>query len=564
MPLKLGEMLIQAGVITEEQLRKALAEQKRTGGRLGSTLIRLGFAAEEDVTECLGKQYGVPSVNLAEHEIDRSVLRLIPATVAEKYEVVPLSRDGKTINVVMANPQNLFAIEDIKFTTGFEVRPMVASESSIKNAIEQYYHHQAVLDRVMSEMEKTEGVEVLEDKSDEEVGDLAAQVQSGPVVQLVNKILVDAVDKQVSDIHVEPYEKELRIRYRIDGILHEAMKPPWNLRKAIISRVKIMSKLKIAEKRLPQDGRISVKIRGKPVDFRVSTVPTMWGEKISLRVLDRSVVSFDLDVLGFGESSLIEYNKAIKNPFGIVLVTGPTGCGKTTTLYATLSKINSSEVNIITAEDPIEYSLLGVNQVQMKEQVGLTFVSALRSYLRQDPNIIMVGEIRDHETAEIAIRASLTGHLVLSTVHTNSAPATITRLINMGVEPFLIASTLTLVESQRLVKKICSHCKEPHDVAPEYLTGLGIDPADLDGGTIYKGKGCGHCHNTGYRGRTGIFEVMPVTPRLREMILDRTPTDQLYQEAEDEGMVPLRKAALLKLKGGEIDLDEVIRETMER
>lgn len=564
MAQRLGEMLILAGVITEEQLNQALAEQKRSGGRLGSVLIKLEFASEEQITEYLGKQYGVPSVNLGEHEVDRSVLRLIPATVAEKYEVVPLSREGKIINVVMANPANLFAIEDIKFTTGFEVRPMVAAEHAIKRAIEHYYHHQAVLDRVMSEMEKTEGVEVLGDKEEVEVGDLAAQVQSGPVVQLVNKILVDAVDKQVSDIHVEPYEKDLRIRFRIDGILHEVMKPPHNLRKAIISRVKIMAKLKIAEKRLPQDGRISVRIRGRPIDFRVSTVPTMYGEKVSLRVLDRSVMAFDLGILGFDEHSLLGYNRAIKNPYGIVLVTGPTGCGKTTTLYATLSKINSPEVNIITAEDPIEYSLLGVNQVQMREQVGLTFASALRSYLRQDPNIIMVGEIRDHETAEIAIRASLTGHLVLSTVHTNSAPATVTRLINMGVEPFLIASTLTLVESQRLVKKICSHCKEPHDVAPEYLKGLGIDPADLDGATIYKGKGCSYCHNTGYRGRTGIFEVMPVTGKLKELILDRAPTDDLSEEAERGGMVPLRKAALLKLKNGIVDLDEVIRETIER
>jgi len=564
MAQKLGEILIRAGVITEEQLNQALAEQKRSGGRLGSVLINLGFAAEEEITEYLGKQYGVPAVNLTEQEIDRSVLRLIPATVAEKYEVIPFSRDGKTINVVMANPANLFAIEDIKFTTGFEVRPMVAAEHSIKRAIEQYYHHQAVLDRVMSEMEKTEGVEVLEDKKEEEGGDLAAQVQSGPVVQLVNKILTDGVDKQVSDIQIEPYEKEMKVRYRIDGILHEVMKPPFNLRKAIISRIKIMSKLKIAEKRLPQDGRISVKIRGKPIDFRISTIPTMWGEKVSLRVLDRSIVSFDLGILGFDEEALLHYNQAIINPYGIVLVTGPTGCGKTTTLYATLSKINSPGVNIITAEDPVEYSLLGVNQVQMKEQVGLNFVSALRSYVRQDPDIIMVGEIRDHETAEIAIRASLTGHLVLSTVHTNSAPATITRLINMGVEPFLIACTLILVESQRLVKKTCTHCREPQKMAPEYLKSLGVDPGDLDGATLYKGRGCSHCHSTGYRGRTGIFEVMPITAKIRELILDRASTDELTDEAEREGMIPLRKAALSKLKKGIIDLDELARETVER
>ncbi len=564
MVVKLGDMLIKAGVITPDQLDEALAEQKKKGGRLGTHIVELGFASEEEVTAFLGKQYGVPTVDLAEHEIDKSVLRLIPPNVAEKYEVIPFARHGKSIRVAMANPADLFAIEDIKFTTGFEVIPMVASESSIKRAIEQYYQHQAMLDTVMSEVERMEGVEVVEEKKDDEMGDLAAQLQSGPVVQLVNKILVDAVDKQVSDVHVEPYERELRVRYRIDGILHEVMNPPWHLRKAIISRMKIMAKLKIAEKRLPQDGRISVKIRGKPVDFRISTIPTMYGEKVSLRVLDRSVTSFDLRALGFEDEALTSYMQAIQNPFGIVLVTGPTGCGKTTTLYATLAEINDPEVNIITAEDPIEYSLVGVNQVGMREQVGLTFASALRSYLRQDPDIMMVGEIRDHETAEIAIRASLTGHLVLSTVHTNSAPATITRLINMGVEPFLIASTINLVESQRLLKKICTRCKEPHEVEPDYLTSLGIDPAELDGATIFKGKGCSYCRNTGYRGRTGIFEVMPVTPKVREMILDRAATDQLYEEARKQGMVTLRRAAICKLKAGVTDVDEVVRETMEQ
>lgn len=564
MVVKLGDMLIKAGVITPDQLDEALAEQKKKGGRLGTYIVELGFASEEEVTAFLGKQYGVPTVDLAEHEIDKSVLRLIPPNVAEKYEVIPFARHGKSIRVAMANPADLFAIEDIKFTTGFEVIPMVASESSIKRAIEQYYQHQAMLDTVMSEVEKMEGVEVVEERKDEDMGDLAAQLQSGPVVQLVNKILVDAVDKQVSDVHVEPYERELRIRYRIDGILHEVMSPPWHLRKAIISRMKIMAKLKIAEKRLPQDGRISVKIRGKPVDFRISTIPTMYGEKVSLRVLDRSVTSFDLKALGFEDEALTSYIQAVKNPFGIVLVTGPTGCGKTTTLYATLAEINDPEVNIITAEDPIEYSLVGVNQVGMREQVGLTFASALRSYLRQDPDIMMVGEIRDHETAEIAIRASLTGHLVLSTVHTNSAPATITRLINMGVEPFLIASTINLVESQRLLKKICTRCKEPHEVEPDYLRSLGVDPAELDGATVFKGKGCSYCHNTGYRGRIGIFEVLPVTPKVREMILDRAATDQLYEEARKQGMVTLRRAAICKLKAGVTDLDEVVRETMEQ
>ncbi|MFQ5906681.1 MAG: GspE/PulE family protein, partial [bacterium] len=491
MATKLGDMLISAGLLTEDQLKAALAEQKRLGGRLGTNLVKLGFLSEDEITKFLQKQYGVPAVNVSDYDIDQSVLDLIPGEVAAKYGCIPLARKGKILTVAMVNPADVFALEDIKFTTGFEVRPVVAAESTILKAIEEFYQAQGMLDEVMKDIGPESGeVEVMErtEEDEDDMTDLGAAVDSAPVVKLVNSILLEAVKRRVSDVHIEPYEKELRIRYRIDGILHEVMRPPYRMRKAIISRLKIMAKLKIAEKRLPQDGRIKVKIGGRPVDLRVSTVPTLFGEKMALRVLDRAATSFDLVSLGFEKESLTEFVKAVSSPFGIVLVTGPTGCGKTTTLYAALHKINSPDVNITTAEDPVEYSLLGINQVQMKEAVGLTFASALRSYLRQDPDIIMVGEIRDQETAEIAIRASLTGHLVLSSVHTNNAAATITRLVNMGVEPFLVASTINCVESQRLVRRVCQSCKEPMKPNPALLQEVGIDPAELEGFTLYKGK----------------------------------------------------------------------------
>jgi type IV pilus assembly protein PilB len=569
MAAKLGDMLIAAGLINEDQLKQALAEQKRAGGRLGTNLVRLGLLSEEEITKFLQKQYGVPAINLSDYDISQTVLDLIPGEVAVKYSLVPVQRQGKMLTVAMANPADVFAIEDIKFTTGFEVKPVVAAESSILKAIEQYYQAQGMLDEVMKEVGGTEEageVEVVEktDEEEDEMTDLAAAVDSAPVVKLVNNILVEAVTRRVSDIHIEPYEKELRVRYRIDGVLHEVMRPPFRLRKAIISRLKIMAKLKIAEKRLPQDGRIKIKIKGRPIDLRVSTVPTLFGEKMALRVLDRAATSFDLATLGFEKDSLTVFNKAIGSPFGIVLITGPTGCGKTTTLYAALNKINSPDVNITTAEDPVEYSLLGINQVQMREAVGLTFASALRSYLRQDPDIIMVGEIRDQETAEIAIRASLTGHLVLTSVHTNNAASTITRLVNMGVEPFLVASTVNCVESQRLVRKICPSCKEAMKPNPALLQDVGIDPSEFEGVTLYKGKGCRECNNTGYKGRLGLFEVMAITGRIRELILDRATTDQLQTACREDGMATLRDAALKRVKEGVTDIFEVIKETSQR
>lgn len=567
MAAKLGDMLVSAGLLTAEQLKTALTEQKRLGGRLGTNLVKLGFLSEDDITGFLQKQYGVSSVNLSDYNIDQAILDLVPGEVAAKYHCLPLERKGKILTVAMVNPADVFAIEDIKFTTGFEVKPVVAAESSILKVIEEQYQAAGMLNEVMKDIgDESTDVEVMlkTDEDEDEMTDLAAAAGSAPVVKLVNSILVEAVERRVSDVHIEPYEKELRVRFRIDGILHEVMRPPYRMRKAIVSRLKIMAKLKISEKRLPQDGRIKIRIKGKPVDLRVSTVPTLYGEKMALRILDRTATSFDLVSLGFEREPMIQFIKGISSPYGIVLVTGPTGCGKTTTLYAALNKINSPDVNITTAEDPVEYSLLGINQVQMREAVGLTFASALRSYLRQDPDIIMVGEIRDKETAEISIRASLTGHLVLTSVHTNNAAGTITRLVNMGVEPFLVASTINCVESQRLVRRVCQSCKEPMRPNPALLKDVGIDPSEFEGFTLYKGKGCRECSNTGYKGRVGIFEVMPVSARIRELILDKVPTDELGKMAEEEGMTTLRQAAIKMAKEGVTDIFEVIKETSQR
>lgn len=567
MAAKLGDMLVSAGLLTAEQLKTALAEQKRAGGRLGTNLVKLGFLSEDEITQFLQKQYGVSSINLSDYNIDQAILDLVPSELATKYRCIPLERKGKVLTVAMVNPADVLAIEDIKFTTGFEVKPVVAAESSIVKAIEEQYQAAGMLDEVMKDIGDESGeVEVVQktDEEEDEMTDLAAAADSAPVVKLVNSILLEAVDRRVSDIHIEPYEKELRIRFRIDGILHEVMHPPYRMRKAIVSRLKIMSKLKISEKRLPQDGRIKVRIKGRPVDLRVSTVPTLFGEKMALRILDRTAVSFDLVSLGFEREPMLQFIKGISSPYGIVLVTGPTGCGKTTTLYAAINKINAPDVNITTAEDPVEYSLLGINQVQMKASVGLTFASALRSYLRQDPDIIMVGEIRDKETAEISIRASLTGHLVLSSVHTNNAAGTVTRLVNMGVEPFLVASTMNCIESQRLLRKVCQSCKEPMTPNPALLKDVGIDPSEFEGFTLYKGKGCRECNNTGYRGRLGIFEVMAVSSEIRELILDRAPTDALAKAAKDGGMMTLREAAIKRAKEGVTDIFEVIKETSQR
>ncbi len=571
MAMKLGEILIKEGIINEDMLAHAQEEQKKNGSRIGSCLVKLGYVTEEQLLNALSKQFAVPSINLSGVEISENILKLVPSELASKYLVIPVSRFGRILTLAMADPSDLAAIEDIKFATRFEIKPVVASEHSILKMIEKYYHIQKMLQDVMHEIETTETetqemkdlvgtVEEVETKEEEDLSETITAEDSGPAQKLVSKIITDAVTLNVSDVHIEPYEKDLRVRYRIDGILHEVMKPPVRLRKALATVIKVMSKLKIEEKRLPQDGRIKAKVKGRIVDVRVSTVPTLFGEKIALRLLDRSAITLNLDLLGFEEETLRNFRRAIKTPYGICLVTGPTGCGKTTTLYSALTELNDPGLNIITAEDPIEYSLHGINQLQVNEKIGLTFASALRAYLRQDPNIIMVGEIRDFETAEIAIRASLTGHLVLSTVHTNSAAATVTRLVNMNIEPFLLASTLLCIESQRLIRKICENCREPVKVPESVLLDAGLNPKQIDF-QLYKGRGCDKCRGTGYKGRVGLFEVMLITARVREAILKRVPTHELEKIAIEEGMTTLRESGLNKLRQGITTVDEIIRET---
>lgn len=567
--MKLGEVLINQGKITQTMLDQALEEQKKDGSRLGSTLIRLGFVKEDELLEALSKHYGVKSIDLKTKELDDSLLKLIPGDLAGKYLVVPVSRYGHTLTVAMINPGDVAAIEDIQFATGYEVKPVVAAEEAILKIVQDHYHVQKLLSDVMYEIDMADsadasvqvssGDDAVEQK-EEDLADVVDDSDSGPALKLTSKIITDAVDMNVSDIHIEPYEKDMRIRYRIDGILHEVMKPPKRMNRAIATVIKVMSKLKVEEKRLPQDGRIKARIHNKIIDIRVSTVPTLFGEKLALRLLDRSTIQLNLDLLGFDEETLGTFRRAIKTPYGIVLVTGPTGSGKTTTLYSGLTELNDPGLNITTAEDPIEYSLHGINQLQVNEKIGLTFASALRSYLRQDPNIIMVGEIRDLETAQIAIRASLTGHLVMSTVHTNSAAATVTRLVNMDVEPFLIASTVLAVESQRLLRKICDKCRVETEYPEEILIDAGLDPKNLDF-QLYKGEGCTNCRGTGYKGRIGIFENMIINAPIRELILANATAAEIEGESVKNGMITLRDAALMKLRDGLVSIEEVIKET---
>ncbi len=554
-------MLLRDGVINETQLQTALKRQRELGGRIGTHFIELGYVNEKTLVNYLSKQYEVPGVALSEFPLDKDVLDMIPPEFAQKFNVIPLKREGKYLTVAMVNPKDVFAIDAIRFRTGLDIKPVVACEKSIKKILEEHYKTKALEDEVMEEMGLEDAIEVIEEKEEERFSDLIAQVDSGPVVKYVNYLLRNAVKERASDIHIEPYEKEVRVRFRIDGLLHEHKPPPVKLFRAVVSRLKVMAKLKIQEKRFPQDGRFEARIDGRRVDFRISTVPTLYGEKVALRILDRSQASFDLRDLGFEEESLNHFLKALKNPFGIILVTGPTGSGKTTTLYAALNEINDPGINITTAEDPVEYSLMGINQLQVNESIGLTFASALRAYLRQDPDVIMVGEIRDKTTTEIAIRAALTGHLVLSTVHTNSAAATITRLINMGVEPFLIASTIIVVVSQRLVRKICTSCKAPLKISDDDLVKYGFDPQVFKGKEIFHGIGCDKCKNTGYSGRIGLFEVLPVTKRIRNMILDRATDDEIEAVAVEEGMITLREAGIRKILRGETDIFEVAKET---
>jgi type IV pilus assembly protein PilB len=593
MPVRIGDLLLKEKRITPDQLQQALNHQKTNGGKLGFNLVKMGFVKDEEITALLSKQYGVPSINLTQFEIDPAVIKLIPADTAQKYQIIPLSRAGATLTIAMTDPTNVFAMDDIKFMTGYNVEPVVASESAVVEAIQRYYpavskvaakvaakvapvtvtSGPSTLDAASKGLEELQAslvdagdVEVLEELEEIGADALAKQGEEAPVVRLVNVVLMSAIQKGASDIHIEPYEKELRVRYRVDGILYNIMNPPMKYRDAICSRIKIMAKLDIAEKRLPQDGRIKIRFNEsgvpKEIDFRVSVLPTLFGEKIVMRLLDKDKLMLDMTKLGFEPESLAKFEAAILRPWGMVLVTGPTGSGKTNTLYSSISKINTPETNIMTAEDPVEFNLVGINQVQVRESIGLNFAAALRSFLRQDPNIILVGEIRDFETAEIAVKAALTGHLVLSTLHTNDAPSTINRLMNMGIEPFLVASSVHLICAQRLVRKVCSNCKEAHPTPPAALIQAGYTADDANTVTPMKGKGCERCIKTGYKGRVGLYEVMEISEELRELILVGASGPELRRKAVDEGMITLRQSGLRKVKDGLTSLEEVVRETV--
>ena len=558
---KLGDILVREGLISAEQLKRALQEQKGTGMRLGYTLVKLGFVEETEVTKMLARQYRMPAVDLSRFEVDPKIIKLLPPDIAAKHTVLPLKREGRTLTVAIADPNNVAAIEDIKFITRMDVFPVVAGEYTLRNAIERYYQQSdAQLQSLLKSVEDAEALEVVSEEQEEEVKaqDLA---EDAPVVKLINGLLTDAVKRGASDIHVEPFEHEIRVRYRVDGALHEVMKPPIKMRAALTSRIKIMAQLNIAERRVPQDGRIKLKMGPRVIDFRVSTLPVLFGEKIVMRILDKGNLTFDLTKFGFEEKAQADLFKAIANPYGMVLVTGPTGSGKTTTLYSALSKINTIEVNIMTAEDPVEYNLMGINQVLVRNEVGMTFAAALKAFLRQDPNIIMVGEIRDLETGSIAIKASLTGHLVLSTLHTNDAPSTVTRMIDMGIEPFNVASAVNLIVAQRLVRRICVGCKQQHQYSPEELHALGLTPQEAHGLTFHKGAGCDTCNGTGYKGRQGLYEVMLMTSALRRLVLKGGSTEELQQQAVKDGMLTLRMDGMVKIKRGVTTLEEVVKET---
>jgi type IV pilus assembly protein PilB len=601
MSAKLGEILVRENLISPQNLREALDYQREHGGRLGFNLVKLGLVSDDMITAVLSRQYGIPSVNLDLFNIDPAVLRLIPQEVAQKHSVLPLSRVGATLTLAMVDPTNMFALDDVKFMTGLNVEPVVVAEGSVQQAIAKYYGtsreielastaaEEATLEKAVRQSNNgngsithadlvsldsidfdtehsSEDVEVVEDNEEIDLSTLSRLSEDAPVVRLVNVLLVDALRRGASDIHVEPYEKELRIRFRIDGVLYDVMHPPLKLRDALISRVKIMSKLDISEKRLPQDGRIKIKVkvdsRSRELDFRVSTLPTLFGEKVVLRLLDKQNLMLDMTKLGFEPESLKKFKRNISKPYGMVLVTGPTGSGKTNTLYSALQSLNTVDTNIMTAEDPVEFNLMGINQVQMKEQIGLNFAAALRAFLRQDPNIVLVGEVRDFETAEIAIKAALTGHLVLSTLHTNDAPSTISRLMNMGIEPFLVATSVNLIQAQRLIRRICKDCKQDHATPPEALIEVGFSADEARTIKTFKGKGCATCNNTGYKGRIGLYEVMEITDELRELILIGASALELRKKAIDDGMITLRESGIYKIREGVTTIEEVVRETV--
>jgi type IV pilus assembly protein PilB len=613
MSSKLGEILVRENLVTPQQLREALDYQRTAGGRLGANLVKLGMISDDVITAVLSRQYGVPSINLDLFQIDQEVIKLISQDVALKYTVLPISKAGATLTLAMADPTNVFAMDDIKFMTGLSVEPVIASEAAIQLAIGKYYSGTNAIDifdaTFAFEADRSNGrngkngkngsskgskvkvderlsdsdldvslgdfdfaahegeeFEVIEENAEIDLALLARASEDAPVVRLVNVLMVDSLRRGASDIHVEPYEKDFRIRFRIDGVLYDVMHPPMKLRDPLISRLKIMAKLDIAEKRLPQDGRIKIKVkiddRSRELDFRVSTLPTLFGEKVVLRLLDKDKLMLDMTRLGFEPESLEKFQRAISNPYGMVLVTGPTGSGKTNTLYSALQALNTNETNIMTAEDPVEFNLQGINQVQMKEQIGLNFAAALRSFLRQDPNIILVGEVRDFETAEIAIKAALTGHLVLSTLHTNDAPSTVSRLVNMGIEPFLVATSINLIQAQRLIRRICVDCKEEVHVPVEGLIEIGFSREEAPDLKMYHGRGCEACLNTGFRGRIGLYEVMEVTDDLRELIIIGASAIELRRKAIELGMITLRESGLAKLREGITTIEEVVKETV--
>ncbi|MEJ7849736.1 MAG: type IV-A pilus assembly ATPase PilB [Pyrinomonadaceae bacterium] len=606
MSVKLGEILVRENLVTPQQLREALDYQRTSGGRLGNNLVKLGIISDDVITAVLSRQYGVPSINLDLFHIEDAVIKLISQEVALKYTVLPISKVGATLTLAMADPTNVFAMDDIKFMTGFNVEPVIASEVSIQMSVGKYYggsNQIDIFDASVFETDKagskngknghskkgnerlsdadldvslgsfefenhdvSEELEIIQENDEIDLATLARASEDAPVVRLVNVLMVDSLRRGASDIHVEPYEKDFRIRFRIDGVLYDVMHPPMKIRDPLISRLKIMAKLDISEKRLPQDGRIKIKVkideRSRELDFRVSTLPTLFGEKVVLRLLDKDKLMLDMTKLGFEPQSLEKFQRAIANPYGMVLVTGPTGSGKTNTLYSALQTLNTNETNIMTAEDPVEFNLQGINQVQMKEQIGLNFAAALRSFLRQDPNIILVGEIRDFETAEIAIKAALTGHLVLSTLHTNDAPSTISRLVNMGIEPFLVATSVNIIQAQRLIRRICSACKEETHYPVEGLVEIGFSAEEAPTIKTYKGRGCDICLKTGYKGRVGLYEVMEVTDELRELIIIGASAIELRKKAIELGMITLRGSGLYKLREGITTVEEVVKETV--
>ena len=557
---RLGELLVRENLISVQQLRKAQEEQQKSGARIGTALIKTGAIEESKLTDFLSKQYGVPAINLKDFDIDPEIIRLVSKEVAEKHLVIPVNRAGPSLIVAMCDPSNIYAVDDLKFLTGYNIEAVVASEISIREAIERYYAEKGPsLEEIVGQVE--EDVEVAKEEV-ESIEDAAKAADDAPVVKLVNLILLDAIKKHASDIHVEPYEKDFRVRFRIDGVLYDVMKPPMKLRSAITSRLKIMAELDISERRLPQDGRIKIKVAGnKEMDFRVSVCPTLFGEKVVLRLLDKSNLQLDMTKLGFDAEPLKWFKDAIERPYGMVLVTGPTGSGKTTTLYSALSSLNTVDVNISTAEDPVEYNFGGINQVQMHDDIGLNFASSLRSFLRQDPDIIMIGEIRDFETAEIAVKAALTGHLVLSTLHTNDAPGTVSRLLNMGIEPFLVTASLNMILAQRLCRKLCNNCKKPMPLEDAVLTEAGVPPDRIGTFSAFGPAGCRDCNDRGYRGRVAVYEVMPFWDGLKELVINGASAAELKQEAIRLGMQTLRMSALGKMINGVTTLEEVVANT---